>query len=873
MPHDCTVSGWDVSNALNAGYTWADFEASAARALKGCSAIVLYAESVKYNYARRSEQWDEVRDQWSFWEWAKNEWQKREQGGGNGGGGKNYGDYRPSRKQVLNFCQEAFNDLYGDKPWIWVFNSLHSWNVNYYTSVNTAAEIARINAYCDSYYVVKRVKNPETGQSEEIVFYPYARPKFVREVWDWVTQKVSIDAALVNPPGLNCVDGVLQLSYDPESKKWVRTLVPHDPQYYYLYPPQATYNIPAVVKPDACDTLLSCLDEPQCDIFLKTVAAALDLNTVRIYKGREIRAVLNLGLGSNGKDTLREVTAMMFGNRGMAGASLTDFKQYDEGRKFPLLQLDGALVNWPSENADCMLVDKLQSLKIAITGEDLSGEKKGKDEYKFKCKCVHFFNVNNTPKLLGAIEAITSRFAIFHYTKTYKTNPGPGELKADPRFLYDKTFVRTEVLPWYLHRVLDALDRLMSEGIDYSCTEAAFENVREESDHIYAFCKEVGIGYMPNAQITATVAWERLRQWYIANGTLEIKDLGDGKTKDIWNSQTTWGDHTVKGSNQILPRFLKLFPKATRERDSQGRNCLVGIGFLPPSNDSGGGGDSGGGYPSPNLPNSPSGSSVSQGNNSEAVLNVSENYLNQFNSNSSKGSEATEANTAISGVENLWSILTDDERTLLIQKLGLQKNSGESTPNHFQQLQNPEPPSDTASSVAVQSPSGQVQSSHVPHTVLNLANQILLCQTWVQVASVVNQDGDKLKKVASAAMTKEQSQNLVELLATHLRENPADLNQLAWVPEKLRDRALLRLKFISCRIGGAAKDSSPITAGDKVEIVLAGSRYQGQTGIVRRVFQDQGLTLYTVQLEGGKRIDYQRSDLKLATIPNLAAAL
>ena len=48
--------------------------------------------------------------------------------------------------------------------------------------------------------------------------------------------------------------------------------------------------------------------------------------------------------------------------------------------------------------------------------------------------------------------------------------------------------------------------------------------------------------------------------------------------------------------------------------------------------------------------------------------------------------------------------------------------------------------------------------------------------------------------------------------------------------------------------------------------------YQGQIGIVQRVFQDQGLTVYTVQLEGGKRIDYQRSDLKLVTRANLAAA-
>jgi hypothetical protein len=59
--------------------------------------------------------------------------------------------------------------------------------------------------------------------------------------------------------------------------------------------------------------------------------------------------------------------------------------------------------------------------------------------------------------------------------------------------------------------------------------------------------------------------------------------------------------------------------------------------------------------------------------------------------------------------------------------------------------------------------------------------------------------------------------------------------------------------------------TEPLKVGSRVEIVLAGSKYQGQTGIVRRVFQNQGLTVYTVQLSGGKRIDYQQADLKLAT--------
>jgi phage/plasmid-associated DNA primase len=802
MPENCLVEGWDVSDALVNGYNLEDFKAAADSVKKASTAIVLYSPTGQGDADWQSD-WQ------SQWQQHQSAQSPQTENGGNGGSpGQNFGGRRPNRREVKGFCQKAFDALYGDKHWIWVFNHLYYWNENYYEGVDTNAEISRINHYCDTYEAVKEIRDPETGEViEEIVTYPYARPKYVNEVFNWVTQKLSIDSNRVNPPGLNCLDGVLELSYDPDSKKWQRNLTPHDPKkHLYLYPPQTTYNIPVVVKPDACDQLLSCLDAPQRDIFLKIVGASLDLNTVRIYKGREIKALLMWGLGNNGKDTLRETTAMMFGYRGMVGASLSDFKQYDEGRKFPLAKLDGALINWPSENADCMLLDRLQSIKIAITGDPLSAEKKGRDEYQFNPKCVHLFNVNSLPHLLGAIEAITSRFGILGFTKTFKSNPGPGELKADPRFLYDKSFVRTEVLPWYLHRVLDALDRLMVEGIDYTCTSAAFENAREESDHIYSFCKEVGIGYLPHAQITATDVWERLRQWYIANGTLEVKDLGDGKTKETWNNQTTWGDHTVKGLNQILPRLLKIFPKATRARDNQGRNCLEGIGFLPPDSgggggdSGGGGGDSGGGSP-PNPPNSTNGNSVSYPNNSEAGLNVSEAGLNQFNPSSSKGSEATEANPAISRVKNLWSVLTEEERMQFLQELGLEKNSGVNSSKKLQQVHNQDTASDTASSVDVQIPSEQVQNLPTPPTTVQaLANDILLCQTWVAVAEAVNRDGDKLKKAAISGMTKEQRSWLTTMLAAHLCDNPSDLSKLQWVPVKLRDRALERLTFTIRRL-------------------------------------------------------------------------
>ncbi len=284
---------------------------------------------------------------------------------------------------------------------------------------------------------------------------------------------------------------------------------------------------------------------------------------------------------------------------------------------------------------------------------------------------------------------------------------------------------------------------------------------------------------------------------------MEIKELGDGKTKETWNTQTTWGDHTVKGLNQILPRLLKIFPKAKRTRDSSGRNCLEGIGFIPPNDGSSGGGDPGGGG---QPPNSPKGNSVSQCNNSERLLNGSEGGLNHLKPNSSKNSEATEANTTISRVKNLWAVLSEEERSQFLQELGVENNSRENSSNQLQDVHNPVTVSDAAPSVHVQTVSEHIQKLSLP-TVQALANQILLCQTWAAVALAVNRDGGKLKKVASVGMSQEQRSCLTTLLAAHLCENPADLNQLAWVPGKLRDRALFASHFHHSASGGRCKCS------------------------------------------------------------------
>ena len=53
----------------------------------------------------------------------------------------------------------------------------------------------------------------------------------------------------------------------------------------------------------------------------------------------------------------------------MSHASVSDFAAYDQGRKFCLSKLEGTVINWSSENSSFNNLDRLESLKAAITGD------------------------------------------------------------------------------------------------------------------------------------------------------------------------------------------------------------------------------------------------------------------------------------------------------------------------------------------------------------------------------------------------------------------------------------------------------------------------------------------------------------------------
>lgn len=480
---------------------------------------------------------------------------------------------KPTRKEKLSFCQQALKDLYegDDNHWICVDEKLHKWDGTYYKLCPEKDEIRRIYHYCNTYKVLTQEK---VGKDEfiEVVTYPYAEPKYIKQVLSWVKSAYSLSSERINPSGLNCTNGVLQLKWEGSTPSW--ELVPHNPSHYYLYKPYAEYNPDAPTE--ACDRLLKCLDPAQLQIFLRVAAASLDLKRVRRFKGRTIRALFLKGEGRNGKDTLREVVSMLYGYEGISSCTLKDFATYDDGRKFTLYRARFARINWSSENPS-VLIDRIQILKAFITGEKISYEGKNKDEEEIEANAVLFFNCNDTPNFTGALEAIKSRFAVLSFDKVFKKNAVKkrGELEEDPRFKYDRGFVQEEILPAFLNYLLQALKDLMAEGIDYGPTEAALEEAKADTNHLYQFCNEVGVAYHPDGEILVGQLWDKLKDWYEKEEIVTYNESG----KEQWQEPLRPRDKYVKGVSHVAQRFIELFPKVTRVKTRDGVK-LQGMVFL-----------------------------------------------------------------------------------------------------------------------------------------------------------------------------------------------------------------------------------------------------------------------------------------------------
>ncbi len=461
-------------------------------------------------------------------------------------------DFIPDVEDNLQLkAQEA---LFKDR-WVSISGELYQWTGTHYQLQSETVMRRRIAEWCRSTPVYTN------GEWR----FAYATATNVSNIYAWVVEVFGIDPALVNPPGLNCLNGVLQVTWRGKTPQW--ELRKHNPDVVYTYVGEFEFNPDA--DSTACDKLLQCLEPPQRDIFIKTMAASLDLKAIREFKGRAIRALLCKGDGNNGKDSLREAIAILYGV-GVVNATVSDFQIYDGGKKFPLAKLEHARISWSSENSSFKQLDSLQSLKAAITGEPIDIERKNQDERPMSLSTVFLFNINNVPNLQASLEAIQSRWAVLSFDKTFKTgaDPAKGELEADPRFRYDPEFIKREVVPSLLNKMLAALPGVAMNGIDYSCTNGVLEEIREEKNHLLRFAKEVGLEFRLGAKVYIKDLWELLTKWYVEHGYAAIETNAKGIDKLNFLDSGTPGDRPIKKIGDVPSRFLELFTKAKRDKEN-----------------------------------------------------------------------------------------------------------------------------------------------------------------------------------------------------------------------------------------------------------------------------------------------------------------
>ncbi|MEK0188470.1 DUF5906 domain-containing protein [Microcoleus anatoxicus] len=486
----------------------------------------------------------------------------------------NTDDYIPDTAPIpeQNYVQKTVEALYSGAPWASIAGQLFEFTGTHYELRLEVTEKRRILEWLNTY--------------SELVKGKYrcnrANSASVNEVYSYMLLAVAVDTNTINPDGLNTTKGVVKINSDGS-----HSLVPHNPKQVYTYV-GGTYD-PGIDATD-CDRLLECLEPSQREIFLRTAAAALDLKLVRSkLTGRGVKGLLCYGEGSNGKDTLRAVLAAVFG-RGMTGKSLSDFKSYDNGRKFNLSGILGGVCNWASENTSKVDLDNIQSLKQFITGDPLDIEPKGKDSYEYKPVATFFANCNKLPSITGGTAAIDDRYGILSFKKTYKRNADPSqdELEADPRFKDDENFILERIAPAMLNKMLERLPLLLTEGIDYKATREAMREAQEESRHLWQFAREVGLEVQAGGRVWVTDLWQQLQDWYVESGILEIEDSGEKKKpKLVWNELSNKYDAPVKAINQLSSRFSEIFPKLQvckyLERDEierRGQRYLLGVGFV-----------------------------------------------------------------------------------------------------------------------------------------------------------------------------------------------------------------------------------------------------------------------------------------------------
>jgi len=402
----------------------------------------------------------------------------------------------------------------------------------------------------------------------------YAKASSVESAYKFVVNMIYRDVNDANPPGINLNNGYLSITYDNGSP--VFTLLPHSSDRIFTYKADFNYD------PD-CDSSIfqeimdAMLSREQQEILFRVLGASLDLQEVRKRQGR-LRLLLLLGDGNNGKDTLKSWLILLYGGHGVTMVELQKFKSTQN--RFGLHPLLTSRVNWASEN-DIISIDQCSALKNFASGDEMTMEMKYKDPITFKPKAIGLFNLNDLPKMQSTQEADLSRYYVIKFDTIFKSNPDPNkpwEKKADPRLKEDEDFIKKNILPAFLNRIIQGFKDILESGIDYDANEELMRTIRESNNHFLEFIREVGMEEChPDEGVQPKKLYQRVYLRWCHNEGLIFED--DNGRITYYDPHPKY-DRIVRGFKQITPKINKLFPKLQMKRIPEGN--VLGVKITNP---------------------------------------------------------------------------------------------------------------------------------------------------------------------------------------------------------------------------------------------------------------------------------------------------
>lgn len=202
-------------------------------------------------------------------------------------------------------------------------------------------------------------------------------------------------------PGINFANGYLTLDME---------LVEHDPCFgaRYVLPYRYVPNEGAPLR------LLALLDQawgqdPDYTDKVQAFREAL-ASTLFNMAPRFSRAICLFGPPKTGKSTVKDIVQGMIPDEAVCSVP-----PHDWADRFLPTQMHGKLLNFCGELSEKELIsgDRFKSI---VEGEELNGQFKGRDIFKFRPLCAHWFASNHLPRTRDTSAGFNRRWLFLHFT-------------------------------------------------------------------------------------------------------------------------------------------------------------------------------------------------------------------------------------------------------------------------------------------------------------------------------------------------------------------------------------------------------------------------------------------------------------------------